>query len=246
MAAYLTIDIGNTSVKARLWRGISYSDSAAPGPFSPLLARELLSRCPADLDAIAVSNVGASCPEAMEILHSGPARVIIVTAATPLPIRLGPYGLCATLGPDRIAALCGAQERAPERELLVVDCGTAITYDRLSASGDFLGGNIAPGPELRLRALHEHTARLPLPQLPAIDEPHPMWGTSTSEAMLAGTLRGIAAEIEYYTAATRGDAILTGGFAPLISTFLPSRPALAPALVMEGLKCIITHNENLR
>ncbi len=243
MAAYLTIDIGNTSVKAALWLDGERADIPASGPLTPETTGELLRMCP-PLSAIAVSNVSEPVDEAMLALREAAPLVINLSAATPLPIALDGYAHASTLGPDRIAALCGAQALMPGRELLVVDCGTAVTYDRLSASGAFLGGNIAPGATLRLRSLHEHTARLPMPQLD--EEPCPLFGSSTAQAMLAGALRGIAAEIEYYLDACPGcHAVVTGGESRLIAPLLGERATLVPGLVMAGLKCIIDYNENI-
>lgn len=240
MAAYLTIDVGNSSVKARCWDGSEVCDYALAEPLTPSSAADLLGQCPA-LRAIAVSNVGGDISAAIDVL-AGAAPVISVSASTPLPICLGDYSPATSLGADRIAALCGAQAMVPGRELLVVDCGTAVTYDHLSADGRFLGGNIAPGASLRLRSLHEHTARLPQP---ALDGECPVWGLSTAQAMLAGALRGIAAEVLYYMAAAPGcAAILTGGQAHLVAPLLPPAVTIAPALVMEGLKRIILHNED--
>lgn len=80
--------------------------------------------------------------------------------AMSLPVSIG-YETPETLGFDRIAGCVGARLFFPDKELLVVDSGTAITYNYLSKDNVFLGGNIAPGQEIRFRSLHLYTEKLP-------------------------------------------------------------------------------------
>ena len=77
-----------------------------------------------------------------------------------IPIQIG-YATPHTLGLDRIAAVVGALMQQPGVPVLIVDAGTCVTYDLLTADGTFVGGNIAPGIRLRLLAMHEHTGKLP-------------------------------------------------------------------------------------
>ena len=78
-----------------------------------------------------------------------------------LPIKVR-YKTPETLGRDRLAAAVGANYLQPGKDLLVIDAGTAITYELVDASGSYLGGNISPGMTTRFRALNQFTKKLPL------------------------------------------------------------------------------------
>ena len=99
------------------------------------------------------------------------------------------------MGPDRLAAAVGAATLYPNSDVLIVDFGTAITCDLVSAEGEFLGGNISPGATLRFRALHQFTHRLP--QCELIDREIFM-GRDTVSAIEGGVVNGIVYEVEGY------------------------------------------------
>ena len=148
----------------------------------------------------------------------------------------------ATLGADRLAAALGAVELAgSERPILVSDIGTAVTYDYVAPGPRYLGGNIAPGIGLRLRALAAFTDALPAVTVEGGDIP--VWGRTTAEAMRSGAVRGIAAELAYYHAAAGDDAIavITGGSAELLvnENILTFDYIHDPYLVHKGLYSII-------
>ena len=114
---------------------------------------------------------------------------------------------------DRLAAVMGAQSLLPHRTVLVIDAGTCITFDLLLSNGHYLGGNISPGLDMRLRAMHEFTARLPL--ISAEGE-NPDYGYDTITALRSGAKSGIRLEIMGYLAQVRAEypdacAFLTGG-----------------------------------
>jgi pantothenate kinase, type III len=132
--------------------------------------------------------------------------------STPVPIRIA-YSTPSTLGCDRVAAMVGASEQINEEAVIVIDAGTAITYDLMNEEKVYLGGNIAPGMRLRLRSLHEYTGKLPLVEsegeLPEI-------GNSTTTAIRCGVVRGICYEIESFISDIRSIhpsvlVFLTGG-----------------------------------
>ena len=113
---------------------------------------------------------------------------------TPIPLR-NDYSTPESLGMDRLAAAVGAWSMKPGNDLLVIDAGTAVTYDFISADGAFKGGCIAPGIGLRLKSLHEHTGALPL--VPAEGDV-PVLGYDTETAIRSGVLNGIKYEVEGY------------------------------------------------
>ncbi len=116
-------------------------------------------------------------------------------STTPIPIKNN-YSQPQNLGADRLAAAIGAWTLAPGQSSLIIDLGTAITYDLLTAEGVYEGGNIAPGIYLRMKALHENTKALPLPELSVGDFPE--FGRDTLTAIKAGVLQGIFHEINGY------------------------------------------------
>ena len=117
----------------------------------------------------------------------------------------------------------------------------------------FLGGSIAPGLRMRLRALHEFTGRLPLLDLPAADVAVQLIGDSTASAMLSGVVGGTAAEVrgllaEYQRPYPRLGVLLTGGDAPhLLAALAPlaGRIFAVPELVLLGLDKILRYNVDI-
>ncbi len=172
-----------------------------------------------------------------------PGVMITLSHSTPLPIEIL-YTTPETLGRDRIAAACGAFVLFPGKNCLVVDAGTCITMDLLLAKGIYLGGNISPGVEMRLWAMHKRTARLPLvePGFPIL-----AFGDSTEHALQNGGCMGAVMEIEgilYRAKEAYGDVlvVITGGDSALLATRLESQIFVEPELVTQGLFQILSFN----
>lgn len=100
-----------------------------------------------------------------------------------------------TLGSDRLAAVVGASYLKPGSNILVIDVGTCVTYDLINANGEYLGGNISPGPTMRIKALNKFTARLPIVER---NGDTPDLGVSTETAIRSGIMNGVRYEIEGY------------------------------------------------
>ena len=146
-----------------------------------------------------------------------------------------------TIGPDRLANAVAAKFRfgAP---VVVVDFGTAVTFDVVDARGNYVGGIIAPGLAAMTDYLHEKTALLPKIK---IRETRSAVGKSTEEAMLIGAVhgyrglvRGLIGELKRELRAKRLPVVATGGYAKLIAAGLPEISAVAPALTLEGLRLV--------
>ena len=105
------------------------------------------------------------------------------------------YKTPATLGLDRLAAVVGAVNIYPKKNVLVIDIGTCMTYDYVDKYNNYHGGNISPGIELRLNAMHHFTSALPLVKRKKNKE---MLGKSTKEAIQNGAVLGIKFEIERF------------------------------------------------
>ena len=113
---------------------------------------------------------------------------------TPIPIQ-NKYLTPGTLGGDRLAAAIGAYGECPGHPILIVDVGTCITYDFVSSNGEYMGGNISPGPTIRLKALHQYTDALPLVVRKGDILFH---GNSTETAIRSGVMLGVKYEVEGY------------------------------------------------
>jgi type III pantothenate kinase len=162
---------------------------------------------------------------------------------TPVPIRLE-YETKETLGRDRIAVAVGANCLQPGRNLLVIDAGTAITYEVIESSGVYKGGNISPGMTTRFRALHQFTERLPLLKE---KEEVPLIGTSTESAILAGVVNGIVYEMDGHIDLLKAKyddifVFLTGGHSFYFERRLKNHIFADANLVLIGLNRILEYN----
>ena len=151
------------------------------------------------------------------------------------------------VGPDRIANAIGATDLYPNRHLIVVDFGTATTFDVVSAGRDYLGGIILPGLRIAMEALERNTARLPTVE---IVPPAKLVGRSTVESIQSGLYFGNRAALKELTreikeATFGGEAAVvigTGGFSRLFERE-PVFDALLPDLVLVGLERALALNE---
>lgn len=120
-------------------------------------------------------------------------KTIIFNHTLNLPINIK-YLTPITLGTDRIAAVVGAQVCFPNTNLLVIDAGTAITYDLLLNNGDYMGGNISLGVSARYKALHEFASSLPLLEIQTNIKK--LYGETTTEAIICGVQNGVIHEVQ--------------------------------------------------
>lgn len=242
MTYNLTIDQGNSSAKYAIW------DS--DGRLVDLQwrmrveARDIINLMPQyDIDTAIFCTVSRRSSTIIHALEHRCRRAIEFSTDTPMPLSVD-YRTPATLGLDRLAAAIGAYslDGCKGRELLVVDLGTAITYDRVTADARYIGGNIAPGIHMRLKALNHYTARLPLVDHRKADNIE-MWGGDTHHALLSGAVRGVLAELEYYRAKADDNAavVLTGGDAEFIAPMLSFDVKIVSNLVSHGLEYIIRY-----
>ena len=162
---------------------------------------------------------------------------------TQLPIT-NLYKTPETLGRDRIAAVVGANYLYPSADLLVIDSGTAITYDLINSKAEYLGGAISPGIALRYKSLHQYTANLPL--LSGLENDF-LIGTNTNECIESGVLNGIIGEVDYYIDRVKKDypsikVVLTGGDSNFFDNKLKNSIFVVQNLVLIGLNRILDFN----
>lgn len=167
-----------------------------------------------------------------------------LTHLTPIPLQIK-YKTPETLGVDRIAASVGAKLQINEAGVLVVDIGTCVTFDFINSKNEYLGGSIAPGFEMRFKALHQFTGKLPLIKFDK--EKIALIGDSTESSMLSGVYNGMKSELEgmisqYVAQYGKVNIVLTGGDRNLFDLEPKNRIFANEFLVLEGLNEILKYN----
>jgi type III pantothenate kinase len=248
---HLCIDIGNTRTKIGVFRYLPQKPDTPSGlvemwaikePLEIENLRTILRKYP--ISHCLLSSVTHHPPLLTDYLEQY-TNLIELNHLTPLPI-INKYSTPQTLGKDRLAAVVGGNHLYPFYDLLVIDAGTCIKYDFLDKTGTYWGGSISPGIQMRFKALHTFTDKLPLvaPQPNA-----PLTGDTTESAILSGVINGVFAEvqgiIDQYKAQNNDLlVIMTGGDAILFESRLKCRIFAQPNLVLYGLHKILIHNVN--
>lgn len=237
----LTIDIGNTWVKLGLFDGDQLVKNWRWEHFSEEEIIELATN--QNVKNVILSTVAEALSKEMENYLEKNFFFVQLSADMPLPIK-NLYRKPETLGKDRLAAVVGAFQLYPGEVCLVIDAGTCITYDLLSAGGSYLGGNISPGVDMRLKAMHAFTARLPLARRGEMGN----WiGNSTETALRNGGQVGAILEMQAFIEFCRHEfgqinVILTGGDAIFFVKSLKSKIFVNYNLVLCGLNKILNYN----
>ncbi len=196
------------------------------------------------LEGVIISSVINDSREMTDYLGNLFDTCIELNHNTPIPL-VNRYRTPDTLGYDRIAAAVGAYTIYPKKNVLVIDAGTAITFDLVTAGGEYLGGNISPGMAIRFKSLNKYTNRLPFLERP--DEKPPLLGSSTKEAIQSGIVNGILFEIDGFIGAMTQchpdlQVVLTGGDAKYFEGKLKSSIFVDLNLNLIGLNRILEHN----
>ncbi|OAV42912.1 type III pantothenate kinase [Lewinella sp. 4G2] len=243
----LAIDMGNSSAKAGVFREGELISPPVRFDYADWhVADELVTNH--RVRNIVYSSVANEPPqEVLDKWTTAGIRLYSLQPGSPLPFP-SVYTTPETLGQDRIAAILGmradlpthpapAAAPNPTTAYLIVDAGTCVTSDLVDANGLHHGGNISPGMRMRLRAMHEFTARLPLPD-PLT--PSGTVGDATVAALRHGAMRGLVYELEglyHRLAATYPglELILTGGDGEWLAEQLSVPCSYRPNLVLRGL-----------
>ena len=236
----IVIDQGNTSAKVGVFDRQKMLTSFIFKPLQIEKIRKILNEFSISRGILsAVTDVNS---EIINLLSSRLTEFIMLDDNTLLPVQIK-YNTPQTLGKDRVAAIVGAKQLQPGKNVLVIDAGTAITYDFLDASGCYWGGNISPGMTARFKALNQYTKRLPL-----LDENGdiPQLGYDTETAIRAGVVHGIVKEIDSYLDEYKlhhPDILffLTGGHSFYFETRLKNSIFANENLVLNGLNEILNY-----
>lgn len=234
----LAIDIGNTRIKYGLFeQGQLVKQGRVQGD------DQLVSRLqPRSIRHLIGASVAQPAAEVLARLpHTG--RLLVLNPSTPLPVR-NLYQTPQTLGADRLAGVIGASYLFPGQDCLVIDAGTCITYDLVDKESRYHGGSISPGIDMKFKALHTFTGRLPLTER---TEESVFTGQNTRESIQSGVLIGTVAEVEGFISLYRQrypslTTVLCGGDASFFDTKLKAPIFVIPELVLIGLYRILEHN----
>jgi type III pantothenate kinase len=244
MAFYLSIDVGNTRTKVGEFQEsklekVHYFRNDEVMKHIPLLDEM-------ELKGLILSSVNENVSNSLK-LDDKPYPCLLLNQKTPIPLKLK-YDSLDTLGKDRIAMAVACKTLHPNRDVLGIDFGTCITYDLVTKEGDYLGGAISPGIQMRFNAMHSGTASLPLIKWdPVSVKKVQKIGTTTNSSMLSGVINGIKAEIlsfiEHYSE-DRNElkVVLSGGDAEFFEKELKNGIFADPNLVLKGLNEILQYN----
>ena len=250
VSALAAVDIGNTRLKVGLFEASEVPPAAGVLP----VPTKVLDAAPDRLDLIAdwlaplhpheaawrVGSVQRDfTTELLELLrdHNATSRVALLSSRDlPLAIEL-PHP--DRVGIDRLLGAVAANHvRPPSRPAVVVDVGTAITVDLVSADGAFQGGAILPGIGMSARAFHQFTDLLPLIEMCELAAPPSPLGADTIAAMKSGLYWGAVGGVRELIARLPADdpqVYLTGGAAPLVAPLLSPDARYEPHLVLAGI-----------
>jgi type III pantothenate kinase len=248
----LVFDVGNTELTIGLFNGAELrghwrlmTDAPRTADEFGVLLRELLSASGFAPDVVDGAAIGSVVPRVTAPLREscvqyfGVAKPVIVDPRVPLPIRLE-VDEPLTVGADRLINTLAAS-RLYARDAVVVDMGTATTFDCITADGVFLGGVIAPGVLTASETLTRRTSKLPATEL---EIPTAVIGKRTEDCIRAGVLFGAADGIDGIVARIKASwpradvplVVATGGFAEAMAQLCRSFDHVEPHLTLRGLQ----------
>lgn len=244
----LLIDQGNSFCKVATARDGVLSPISTHPQLSEEILRNYFQERDQEISAI-YSKVGTSNEEAFKYLQKHAHRVVVLDSNTLVPLKEFRYDR-TQLGSDRLALIVAGSSLYPHQSLLVIDIGTAITYDFVHEDGVYLGGDITPGPQTRSKSLHEATAKLPEADFMTAFETK-IFSENTSQAIANGITRGITAEIESYilqaqSYCPQSTTIITGGYGSFFANRIKNKILMIPNLLMIGLNLILEYNDSIK
>lgn len=238
----LAIDIGNTAIKYAIFanKGIMLVAGRINDWDKVIEIRDACRQWKPE-HTIVASTVNLTLDNE-EIVRSFTPGFMQLSSKTPIQI-VNHYRTPETLGPDRLAAVIAAYSQT-HGNTLVIDIGTAITYDFINEHGEYLGGNISPGMSLRFLSLKEHTSKLPLVDC---EGERPRFGTDTETAIRCGVIDGMRHEIQGYISEFllkyhNLSVFLTGGDQIYFDEEIKKRTFADKYLVLKGLNEILRYN----
>ncbi len=237
----LVVDIGNTSVKTALFEGMKMiSLERCDSGDVMIKVGSMLAFY--DIDSAIVSSVTDDAEDILNLFRNKGCYVHHLTGKSKYPFA-SDYLTPDTLGVDRLAAAAGAVALFGAANIMIIDAGSAVTIDIITGK-TFRGGSISPGMEMRFKALHSFTGRLPLC---SFSDEIPFPPRSTKSAINTGVVKGLVFELNEYIRTFVADfhepvVILTGGDSLLLAGLIEREFISLPNLVPEGLNYLLDFN----
>lgn len=243
--SYLVVDEGNTRLKAAFYADgeLLLDRSFARGDGESF--KEFLSGGEGVVAAILSGTADFGFDIELQLREAGVRRIEYFSHLTPLPIK-NLYSTPETLGHDRLLSAVAANEKFPEKDIIIFDLGTALTIDYVTKKGEYLGGVISPGMEMRFAALNHFTAKLPLLAREEIEQMQQNYDesrvpNSTREAIFYGVVAGVRHEIEGYLRQNEQKVVyFTGGDALFFEKIIKMSIFVDSQSTLRGLGKIIT------
>jgi len=240
----LIIDVGNTYMKLAVFENNNIIDNYKVVNENLLSTLKLIKKERSIIQRAIISSVGKLDEFIFNYINKH-FDTLILNDKTKLPFQ-NLYATPATLGKDRIALVSASIEQYPNKNVLIIDVGTCITYDFINSENKYLGGAISPGIRTRYISLNNLTANLPLLET---EIPNNITGNSTATSIHSGIIYGIIYEIEgvikdYKKKYSDLTIILTGGDANFLSKQLKSSIFANSNFLLKGLNYILQFNSN--
>ncbi len=239
----LVIDIGNSFTKTAVFNNNELLETKSFGSLNKAIIYNLLRKY--NVTRSVISSVKNTEPDWVEPLQQK-TSFLYFTRQMAYSIK-NHYKSPQTLGLDRLAAIMGARLMFPDVDNLVIDGGTCITYDWVDKEGNYFGGSISPGLNMRYKALNTFTSALPL--IDAGNVFYENYGSDTASSIASGVQNGIKHELEgfiesYIKPDKKMNIVLTGGDCIFFDTLLKNSifaPYIKnePSLVLKGLNAAI-------
>lgn len=238
----LAIDVGNTIIKLGVFdlSGLVLKKTCIKKDLSHTL-NEIAAAFPNIIKAIVASVANISEIELSKLKKR--YEVLVLNHQTKVPFTNN-YSTPQTLGIDRVALVAAAADQYKNKNVLVIDAGTCITYDFISAQNEYLGGAISAGITMRYKALHTFTEKLPLLEA---NKPSKLIGDSTAASMHAGVVFGVLYEMDGFITSYKKKynnltIILTGGDAHFLRDSIKNDIFANSNFLLEGLNHILEYN----
>ncbi|OIQ18223.1 type III pantothenate kinase [Lacinutrix sp. MedPE-SW] len=240
----LIIDVGNTYTKIAIFEDNKLINKVSVKTVNSKNEVAKFKKKYKTLNSAIVSSVGDLDKETLSFLNKE-FKLQVLSHKTNLPFN-NLYSTPKTLGIDRIALVCASVEQFPDKNVLIIDAGTCITYDFINTKNEYLGGAISPGIRMRYKAMHNQTANLPLLETKT---PENFIGDATDTAMHCGVVNGVLNEIDgsitqYQEKFSDLTVILTGGDAKMLSKQLKSSIFANSNFLLQGLNFILQYNKH--
>lgn len=237
----LIIDIGNTRVKAAVFERNTIKEVFV---FNRSIIVSELKKITKNfsISASVISSV-ANVSDLVQQKIVDLLNPICLNHETKVPFK-NLYETPKTLGVDRIALASAAVDKYPNKNVLVIDAGTCITFDFINNRNEYLGGAISLGVAMRYKALHTFTSKLPLLKPSEVSN---FIGTNTNTSIHSGIVNGVCNEIigvinQYKKKYGDLTVVLTGGDTYFLAKQLKSGIFAHPNFVLEGLHTVLTYN----